>query len=166
MRILTNENTTYELDEIPELVDDLRYGVLDYNNPGNIDYYFIPLIFLESFYSPAAVLQIGKYTLNVPLDWSIVICDPMIGDPEVISIMGLNDRGFKTVALNPISGFTLEYHDVQVTNVFTDVKWHAPKLKFGHILCVPLSDKPESPCVLLVKESNKIPEVLSINDIW
>ena len=166
MKILTNENTTYELDEIPELVDDLRYGVLDYTNPGNVDYYFIPLIFLESFYSPAAVLQIGDYTLNVPLDWSIVICDPDIGDPEVISIMGLNDRGFKTVALNPISGFTLQYPEIQVTNVFTDVKWHAPKLKFGHILCVPLSDEPESPCVLLVKESNKIPEVLSINDIW
>ena len=52
MKILTVDNKTYELDDIPEVVDDLRYGVLDYSNPKNVDYYFIPLVFLESFYSP------------------------------------------------------------------------------------------------------------------
>jgi len=166
MKILTNQNTTYELDEIPETVDDLRYGILDYTNPKNVDYYFIPLIFLESFYSPAAVLQIGKYTVNVPLDWSIVICDSQVGNPEVVSVMGLNDRGLQAFALNPISGYTPQYLDISITNVYSDVKWHAPKLKFGHVLCVPLSDEPESPCILILKDSNKIPEVLDINDIW
>lgn len=166
MRILTVENNTYELDDIPETVDDLRYGVLDYTNHKNVDYFFIPLIFLESFYSPAAVLRVGEYTVNVPLDWSIVICDPEVGDPEVVSLMSLNDRGFKAFAMNPINGFSPQYLDVAITNIYTDIKWHAPKLKFGHLLCVPLSDKPESPCIMIVKEANKIPEVLDINDIW
>lgn len=166
MKILTVENTTYELDDIPETVDDLRYGILDYTNPKNVDYYFIPLIFLESFYSPAAVLQIGKHTISVPLDWSIVICDPEVGDPEVVSLMSLNDRGFKTFAINPITGFQPKYLDINMVNIYTDVKWHAPKLKFGHLLCIPLSDEPGSDCVLLVKEANKIPEVLDIGDIW
>lgn len=166
MKILTVENTTYELDDIPETVDDLRYGILDYTNPKNVDYYFIPLIFLESFYSPAAVLQIGKHTISVPLDWSIVICDAEVGDPEVVSLMSLNDRGFKTFAINPITGFQPKYLDINMVNIYTDVKWHAPKLKFGHLLCIPLSDEPGSDCVLLVKEANKIPEVLDIGDIW
>ena len=166
MRILTVENTTYELDDIPETVDDLRYGVLDYTNPKNVDYFFIPLIFLERFYSPAAVLRVGEYTVNIPLDWSIVICDPEVGDPEVVSLMSLNDRGFNAFAMNPINGFSPNYLDVAITNIYTDIKWHAPKLKFGHLLCVPLSDKPESPCIMIVKEANKIPEVLDINDIW
>jgi len=166
MRILTVENTTYELDDIPETVDDLRYGVLDYTNPKNVDYFFIPLIFLESFYSPAAVLRVGEYTVNVPLDWSIVICDPEVGDPVVVSLMSLNDRGFKAFAMNPINGFSPNYLDVDITNIYTDIKWHAPKLKFGHLLCIPLSDKPESPCIMIVKEAGKIPEVLDINDIW
>lgn len=166
MRILTVENTTYELDDIPETVDDLRYGVLDYTNPKNVDYFFIPLIFLESFYSPAAVLRVGEYTVNVPLDWSIVICDPEVGDPEVVSLMSLNDRGFKAFAMNPINGFSPNYLDVAITNIYTDIKWHAPKLKFGHLLCIPLSEKPESPCIMIVKEAGKIPEVLDINDIW
>jgi len=64
MKILTVENQTYELDEIPDQVEDLRYGVLDYSNPKTVDYYFIPLVFLESFYSPAAVIKIGNHTVN------------------------------------------------------------------------------------------------------
>lgn len=166
MKILTVENETYELDEIPETIEDLRYGVLDYTNPKNVDYYFIPLIFLESFYSPAAVLQIGKYTVNVPLDWSIIICDPEVGDPEVVSLMSLNDRGFTTFVMNPINGFQPQYLQVDIVNVYNDIKWHAPKLKYGHLLCVPLSDEPASPCIIIVKDANKIPEVLDMNEIW
>lgn len=166
MKILTVENDAYELDEIPDIVDDLRYGILDYSNPKNVDYYFIPLVFLESFYSPAAVMQIGDRQINVPLDWSMVICDPEVGDPEVVSLMSLNDRGFSAFAFNPITGFTPKYLDIQMNNVYTDVKWYAPKLKFGHLLCVPLSDGHNPDCVLFVKESNKLPEVLDINEIW
>ena len=51
-------------------------------------------------------------------------------------------------------------------SIYTDVKWYAPKLKFGHLLNVPLSDKPNSPCVLFVKEANKLPEVLDISELW
>lgn len=166
MKILTVENTTYDLDEIPETVDDLRYAILDYTNPKNVDYYFIPLVFLESFYAPAAVLQIGNATVNMPLDWSVVICDPDVGDPEVVSLMSMNDRGFHAFALNPITGFKPEYPEISITNVYTDVKWYAPKLKFGHLLCVPLSDEPESPCALFVKDANKLPEVLDISELW
>lgn len=166
MKILTVENQTYELDEIPDQVEDLRYGVLDYSNPKNVDYYFIPLVFLESFYSPAAVIQIGNNTVNVPLDWSMVICDPEVGDPEVVSLMSLNDRGFAAFCFNPITGYTPKYLDIQMTNIYTDVKWYAPKLKFGHLLVVPLTDGENPDCALFVKEANKIPEVLDINEIW
>lgn len=166
MKILTVENTTYDLDEIPETVDDLRYGILDYTNPDHVDYYFIPLVFLESFYAPAAVLDIGGNTISMPLDWSVVICDPSVGEPEVLSLMSLNDRGFNAFAFNPINGFKPEYPEVAITNVYTDVKWYAPKLKFGHLLCVPLGDTPESPCVLFVKDAKKLPEVLDISELW
>lgn len=166
MKILTVDNTTYELDEIPDMVEDLRYGVLDYGNPKHVDYYFIPLVFLESFYSPAAVMQIGPYVVNVPLDWSMVICEPELGEPEVVSLMSLNDRGFSAFSFNPISGFRPEYLLVSMINVFTDVKWYAPKLKFGHLLVVPLREGPNPPCALFVKEANKIPEVLDLSEIW
>ena len=50
MKILTLENRTYTLEKIPEYVDDnLRFAVLDNSNPADPDYFYVPLIFLESF---------------------------------------------------------------------------------------------------------------------
>lgn len=166
MKILTVDNTTYDLDDIPETVDDLRYGILDYTNPKNVDYYFIPLVFLESFYAPAAVLKIGEHTINMPLDWSVIICDPMCGEPEVVSLMSLNDRGFTAFTFNPITGYKPEYLDISITNIYSDVKWYAPKLKYGHLLCIPLNDGPDPLCAMFVKEANKIPEVLDLSELW
>jgi hypothetical protein len=166
MRILKVEDEAYDLDKIPDIIDDLRYGILDYSDPKSVDYYFIPLVFLETFYAPAAVLQVGKYHINVPLDWSIVICDPEAGEPEVINIMSLNDRGFTAFTFNPLSGYMPNYEELAVQNVHADVKWYAPKLKFGHLLCVPLREGKNPPCVLLVKEAKKIPEVLDLGEIW
>src|SRR5210317_123413 len=105
MKILTVENQSYDLDYVPEEIEDIRYCVLDYSDKDNADYIFVPLVFLESFSSPAAVLKIGKNVVSVPLDWSLVVCDPMVGDPEVLPITSLNDRGFKSFVFNPISGF-------------------------------------------------------------
>ena len=166
MKILTVDNKPYELDEIPDTIEDLRYSVLDYSNPKYVDYYFYPLVFMESFYSPAAVLQVGPHTVNIPLDWSVVVCDPMIGEPEVMSLMSLNDRGFHAFSFNPLTGFMPGYLDLSIANIYTDVKWYAPKLKFGHILVVPLEDKENPACALFIKEANKIPEVLDISELF
>ena len=57
MRILTLDNTYYDLDHLPEEVDDMRFAILDNSNPQDPDYHFIPLIFLESFNAPALVLR-------------------------------------------------------------------------------------------------------------
>ena len=58
MRILTLENTAYELNDIPDEVEDLRFAVLDNSDPRTPDHFYIPLIFLESFNSPAMVFSI------------------------------------------------------------------------------------------------------------
>ena len=60
MRILTLENETFLLNNLPEeLKEDVRFSVLDNSNPKEPDFFFIPLIFLESFNSPAIVLEIN-----------------------------------------------------------------------------------------------------------
>lgn len=166
MRVLTSENTPYDLDFVPEEIDDIRYCVLDYSNKNNPDYYFIPLVFLEIFNAPAAVLQIGKNTFKMPIDWSLIICDSEVGEPEVLPITSLNDRGFTAFSLNPISSYMPSYHPVEIVNVYNEVKWHFPKLKQGHLLAVPLSDEPGSECAFFVKETNKVPDILDISNLW
>ena len=72
MYILTLENTAYEMNEIPDEVEDLRFAILDNSDPKNPDYFFIPLIFLESLNSPALVLNIGGNIVKMPADWQVL----------------------------------------------------------------------------------------------
>ena len=152
---------------MPDEVDDhLRYCVLDYTNQADVDLYFIPMVFLEKFSRPAADLQIGPYRIMMPLDWSVVIADKNFGYMEIIELKHLNDREFDVFAFNPISGYMPEFHEVSIQNIFPDYSWSMPKLKFGHILAVPLSDGPAPPCAFFVKDTNKLPDTLEITKIF
>ena len=166
MKILTVDNQSYELDFVPEEIEDIRYSVLDYSNKNDADYFFVPLVFLEIFNAPAAVLRIGNHMVKMPLDWSLIICEPDVGDPEVVPITSLNDRGFHAFTFNPISGFLPKFQNVEITNVFQEVKWHFPKLKFGHFLAVPLGDEEGSNCAFFVKETSKVPDILDTYYLW
>jgi len=166
MKILTVDNQSYELDFVPEEIEDIRYSVLDYSNKNDADYFFVPLVFLEIFNAPAAVLRIGNHMVKMPLDWSLIICEPDVGDPEVVPITSLNDRGFHAFTFNPITGFLPQFQNVEITNVFQEVKWHFPKLKFGHFLAVPLGDEEGSNCAFFVKETSKVPDILDTYYLW
>jgi len=94
------------------------------------------------------------------------VCDPMVGDPEVLPVTSLNDRGFKAFVFNPLTGFLPSFDEIEIINIYQEVKWYFPKLKFGHILAVPLGESDNSPCAYFVKDTNKIPDVLSTEDLW
>ena len=167
MRILTNANDTYEINEIPDSIGDIRYCVLDYSDIDNVDYYFLPLVFLESFTSPAVDLRIGQFRLQMPMDWSLIIGDPEYGHIEVMSIKHINDRAFKAFCFNPIGtnrkGYIPSFKEVDIVNIFHDVKWYFPKLKNGHILCVALEAGPNPECAYFVKEVNRVSDSLDIS---
>ena len=62
MQILTLENQTFPLKDIPEeLEDEVRFAVLDNSDAKNPDFFFVPMIFLESFSAPAMVMEIGGH---------------------------------------------------------------------------------------------------------
>jgi hypothetical protein len=163
MKILTIENTPYDLDTIPDEIDDIRYCVLDAANADDVDIYFLPLVFLESFQSPAVCLQIGKYELQMPMDWSIMICDAEYTALEILPLAGLNNRGFRALCTNPMFS-KLESEEIQITGVYQDVKWHFPKLKHGHMLAMPLENKQNPRCAFFVKEVNKVCD-LDLSDL-
>jgi len=156
MKILTVENKPYELDTVPEVIDDIRYCVLDAGDPDFVDFYFLPLVFLESFHAPAICLRIGEYDIQMPMDWSIMICDDDYSAVEVLPLASLNNRGFKAVTFNPMRNSSLDSDEISITNIFQDVKWFFPKLKNGHLLAVPLEQGESPRCAYFVKEANKI----------
>ena len=167
MRILTLENTSYELNEIPEEVDDIRFCVLDNSDPKDPDYFFIPLIFLESFNSPALVLRIGNNVIKMPLDWQLLIGEPDLGDLEVVPLTSINDRGFSAFAFNPLASFRPEFFPVEVIDIYQDVKWYFPKLRAGQLLAVPVTEDEDNPlCVFFVKDISRLSEVVDFGKAW
>lgn len=166
MRILTLDNIKYELDVLPEQVDDMRFSVMDNSDPANPDHLWIPLIFLESFNSPALVLNIGKHTIKMPMDWQILIGEPEVGNLEVLPLTAINDRGFKAYNFNPLTGFRPDFLDIEIVDVYNDVNWYCPKLKNGQLLTVPLQDREKPDCVYFVKEISRNCEVVQYDKIF
>jgi hypothetical protein len=166
MRLLTLENTSYELNDIPEEVNDVRFCVLDNSDPKDPDYFWIPLIFLESFNAPAAVLQIGPYKIKMPLDWKMIIGDPEQGELHVLPLTSLNDRGFNAFMFNPISDSKPSFAEVDIVDIYQEVKWYFPKIKSGQILAVPLTDDDNPPCAYFVKDISRQSEFMDYGSVW
>lgn len=166
MRILTLENEPYDLDHLPDEVDDLRFAIFDNSNPQNPDYQYIPLIFLESFNAPALVLDIGGHKIRMPVDWQILIGEPDLGDLEMLPLTSINDRGFKAFQFNPLSSFRPSFPSVEILDVYHDVMWYAPKLKNGQLLAVPISEGSKPECVYFAKDISRNCEIVDYNKAW
>lgn len=149
-----------------EIDDDLRFAVLDNSDHKNPDYFFTPLIFLESFSGPAVVLSIGPFEITMPLDWCTIVGDPGGPEMEVLALTSLNDRGFKAFTFNPLTSFRPEFLEIDIIDVYQDVKWYFPKMRPNQLLCAPLHDGPAPVCAYFVKEVSKQSELVDYTKAW
>jgi|TARA_R110000796_G_scaffold66548_2_gene153021 hypothetical protein len=167
MRILTLENECFLLNNLPDTIeDDIRFSVLDNSDPKNPDFFFVPLIFLESFSAPAMVLEIGGHEITMPVDWSIAVgCSESGNDLEVLPLTSINDRGFEAFLFNPLSSFKADFATVNIVNFYTDVKWYFPKMKNGQLLTVPITDGPKPLSAFFVKDISRQCEVIEYAEL-
>jgi hypothetical protein len=167
MQILTLDNKTFPLKDVPEeLEDEVRFAVLDNSDPKNPDFFFVPMIFLESFSAPAMVLEINGKEITMPVDWHIAVGDSEAGpDLEVLPLTSINDRGFEAFLFNPLSSFKFDFGDIKITNFYSDVKWYFPKVKNGQLLAVPLDDSPEPLCAYFIKDISRQSEVIDYTNL-
>ena len=167
MRILTLDNECFNLDDLPETIeDDVRFSVLDNSDPKNPDFFFVPLIFLESFSAPAMVLEINGKEITMPVDWSIAVgCSESGNDLEILPLTSINDRGFEAFLFNPLSSFKADFGVVNIVNFYTDVKWYFPKMKNGQLLTVPIEDGKKPLCAYFVKDISRQCEVIEYSSL-
>ena len=167
MRILTLENKCFHLDKLPEEIDeDIRFSVLDNSDPKEPDFFFIPLIFLESFSAPAMVLNINGHELTMPVDWHIAVGDSTTGnDLEVLPLTSINDRGFEVFLFNPLKSFKFEFGTLRVVNFYNDVKWYFPKMKNGQLLSVPITNGHNPLCAYFVKDISRQSETIDFTNL-
>ena len=167
MQILTLDNHSFDLNNLPDDVDEnMRFSVLDNSDASNPDFFFMPLIFLESFNTPAMVLRIGNDEVTMPIDWSIAVGDSSSSsDIEILPLTSLNDRGFEAFCFNPLSSFRIEFKPIEIVNFYNDVKWYFPKMKNGQLLTVPLSNSQKPLCAYFVKEISRQSEIINLSKI-
>jgi hypothetical protein len=167
MQILTLEDQTFSLNNLPDEVDEnTRFAVLDNSTPSDPDFFFMPLIFLESFNAPAMVLRIGEDEIAMPIDWSIAVGDSTSGcDIEILPLTSLNDRGFEALCFNPLSSFRVEFKKIEIVNFYNDVKWYFPKMKNGQLLATPIRGGSKPPCAYFVKEISRQSEIIQLDKI-
>jgi len=165
LNILTLDNTSFSLNNLPDTVDDdTRFAVLDNSNILNPDFFFVPLIFLESFNAPAMVLKIGGREIAMPLDWQIAVGDASCASNiEIIPLTSLNDRGFDALVFNPLSSFRLEFKPIEIVNFYSDIKWYFPKMKSGQLLAMPLQSGNSPECAYFVKEVSRQHEIIHLD---
>lgn len=166
MNILMNNNTTFDLNVVPSNTEDLSFCVFDTNDRKYCDYFFNPLIFMETFTSPSAVLRIGDHRIHMPLDWSVLVCDEDITDVEIVPLTSISGRDFMTLAYNPLNHMVIQPCKIEIVDIYSDVKWYAPKIKNGCMLVTPLEMKSKPMCVLFVRERNKIPSDLELGELF
>ena len=167
MRILTVENKSFNLNALLDAVDDtMRFSVLDNSNPQDPDYYFVPLIFLESFNSPAVVLSVNGNEVTMPLDWCMAVgCSQSGSDLEVLPLTSLNDRGFEAFLFKPLESYKPEFGSIEIVNFYNDVKWYFPKMKNGQLLSVPISDNDNPLCAYFVKDISRQCEIIDFGKL-
>ena len=167
MKILTLENTPLDLNTLPDQIEeDIRFSILDNSDNDNPDFFFIPLIFLESFSSPSVVLEIGGTEIQMPIDWNIAVgCSDSGNDLEVLPLTSVGDRGFEAFLFNPMASFKADWAEVKVINYYNDVKWFFPKVKNGQLLAVPLEDKKEPLCAYFIKDVTRQTEVIKYGEL-
>jgi len=167
MRILTLENNAFSLNRIPDEVEEtVRFAVLDNSNPQDPDFFFNPLIFLESFNSPAIVLEINDQEVVMPLDWCIAVgCQESGADLEVLPLTSLNDRGFEAFLFNPLTSSYPQFKKIEIVNFYNDVKWYFPKMKSGQLLAVPLANGENPMCAYFVKDISRQCEVIDFGKL-
>ena len=165
MNILTLQNTAFSLNNLPDEVDEnMQFAILDNSNPQDPDFYFMPLIYLESFNAPAIVLKIGNDEITMPIDWCIAVGDGSSAtNIEILPLTSLNDRGFDALVFNPVSDFRIEFKRIEIINFYNDVKWYFPKMKVGHLLAAPLNLIARPPCAYFVKEISRHSEMIHLD---
>ena len=116
----------------------------------------------EIFASPDSILN-----FDTPNDPVIKMAQMFHNDGfKIVIFSGRNDRGFDAFLFNPLSSGKPEFDNVDIIDIYQEVKWYFPKIKSGQILCVPLENKPKPQCAYFVKDISRQCELIDYSAVW
>lgn len=162
MLVLTPENTSFDMNEVGEYAPNKMFCALDLSDISNSDYYFFNILNTVSFSSIAVELKIGNYSLQVPMNWQILIGDEDTGMLEVVHVEDLLAiKSPYAFVYNPIKSRYPQFLPVSVSSICTvSLKWQIPLIRKSHMLAVPLESKEIPLCAFFADETDKFPEFM------
>ena len=165
MYILTPENVSLDTIQIPERTKtDIRYGVYDHKE--HEDYMFESIYWLDEYPRAATELKIGEYIIQVPYNWAILLGDEDGEELELLHITKFGGRDFKAFVMNPLTGYIPKFWEIEIYNVYNEVKWTVPPFNQHQMLCVPLCGGDNPPCVYFAEYKNKISDTLDVRNMF
>lgn len=160
MLILTPNNTAFEMNAVNSFIPDEQYCALDLSDISDTDYFFHNILSTMSFSALVAVLTVGEYTIQMPLNWQILLGDENTGMMEVSSIEDLISlKDPHAFVYNPYVSRYPHFMPVCVKNICTiNLRWVTPCLSKHNMLAVPLTYTKEPLCCFFADEIDKFPD--------
>lgn len=149
-----NEHNEATLLEICE--DDAHYCCLEYASEAARDFIFPPLIYLDLFTVETITVEIAGAVISLPRDWSIVVGDRDIGCLEAIPIARAVEHDHEALVYNPISSSMPAFAAIRLKGRGEAAEWAVPRVKKGHMLCVPLRSGDQPPCIIVAHDTSRM----------
>ena len=165
MNILLPENKSFDTAKVPESGSELYYCVLDYSDTEDVDYHFLPLVFIEDFAKAAVEIKIGGHIIQVPFLWSILISDQEFGDIELLPFVEFHGRDFDAFTFNPCEGYMPQFLPIEIINIYQEVRWCVPSMKPDNLLAVPITTGKNPQCAFFAESKNKFPEEVDVRHL-
>lgn len=122
-----------------EQLEDLFYSILSFKEYKNPDFFFEQMHYLEEFNSASITLQIGQYyEIIMPLHWSILCTD--MESVQSIPLYEVSGREFAVFCLNPLDGYSPQFHPLRTSTIYPNTTWTAPPVGEKDMLVVPLGE--------------------------
>lgn len=166
MNILTPENVPFNVNMVGDVAPEEMYCTLDLMDMSNTDYFFHDLMYMVTFLATSVELEIGNYTVEVPLNTQLLMGDEETGMMEMIAVDDiLTVKEPHLYCINPLKSKYPFYLPVKIKKVFTKgIKWHMPLIPKKNLLAIPIENKNEPLCIFMADENDRIPDfVMSID---
>ena len=170
MEILLPENTNFNLNQPSSKLIDSKMCVFDYADKEDMDFYFKKITSFISYRYPSVDILIGgKYHLELPLNWRIMICNNHDFICQLVPIEELLHFPNMSVIFNPYHTRP-EFVNMTINKINPKpIEHFVPKLPKKNCLVIPLGNKDNWEIETIDKESGettKYPQcILACDDL-
>lgn len=143
MEILLPENKPFNLNQPTNKLIDSKMCVFDYADKDDMDFYFKKITTYILYRYPTVELNIGnKYTLEIPLNWRIMITNNHDFVCQLVPVEELLHFEHQTPIFNPFYIGIPKIVDITIKSVNqTAIEHFVPKLPKKNLLVMPLGSK-------------------------